>query len=484
MTTYLVLTTRLLVLLIATGLLSSSSANAHANNPPNIILIMADDQGWGQTSYNGHPDLKTPNLDAMAAKGLRFDRFYAAGPVCSPTRASVLTGRTHRRCGVESHGFALRHNEKTLAQALAAKGYQTGHFGKWHLNGLRGPGVPVLKNDPYGPGNFGFDTWLSVTNFFDRDPLMSRMGGFEEFQGDSSEIIVDQALQFIETCANHSQPSFTVIWYGTPHNPFKATEADMAPFQHLDEKSKTQLGELVAMDRSVGTLRQRLRELKLEDNTIVWFTSDNGGLPKLQPSTTGGLRGHKGTLYEGGLRVPGIIEWPQTIQPRVTDFPAVSMDIFPTIAEIAGLPDSSWIRPQDGQSLLPMMQQEAGAKRSLPIGFSFQQNAALIDNQWKLIKTKQRKSKAFRFELFDLKSDPNESTNLLSHQPKIAKALKEKMSAFLRSVEASVAGNDYDRPISPDHRQPSQWTDHEGYKPYFPEWRKRWEYQGRINKSK
>ena len=155
---------------------------------PHIVLVMTDDQGWGQTGYNNHPVLKTPNLDAMAANGLRFDRFYAAAPVCSPTRASVLTGRSNMRTGVESHGFALRKQERTLAQALKKAGYATGHFGKWHLNGLRGPGVPIRGDDTHGPGQFGFDTWLSVTNFFDRDPVMSRKGTFVEFSGDSSEI--------------------------------------------------------------------------------------------------------------------------------------------------------------------------------------------------------------------------------------------------------------------------------------------------------
>ena len=138
--------------------------------PPNFVLVMADDMGWGQTSYYSHPALMTPNLDAMASAGLRFDRFYAGAPNCSPTRATVLTGRTNDRTGVEDHGFALRRQERTIARALDEAGYATGHFGKWHLNGLRGPGAPVLAEDEHGPGVFGFDEWLSVTNFFEVDP--------------------------------------------------------------------------------------------------------------------------------------------------------------------------------------------------------------------------------------------------------------------------------------------------------------------------
>ena len=162
---------------------------------PNVVLVMADDQGWGQTGYRNHPALKTPHLDAMAANGLRFDRFYAGGPVCSPTRATVLTGRTHDRTGVFDHGYALRQQEKTLGQAMKNAGYATGHFGKWHLNGLRGPGAPIFKEDTHHPGAFGFDEWLSVTNFFDRNPIMSHKGKIEEYAGDSSEIIVDEALK-------------------------------------------------------------------------------------------------------------------------------------------------------------------------------------------------------------------------------------------------------------------------------------------------
>ena len=177
-----------------------------ASPRPNVIFIMTDDQGWGQTGYYKHPVLKTPNLDAMAANGLRFDRFYAGAPVCSPTRASVLTGRANNRTGVPSHGHALRLQEKTIASALKQAGYATGHFGKWHLNGLRGPGAPILDEDPYGPKSFGFETWMTVTNFFDLDPLMGSAQGVHQFKGDSSEIIVNQALSFIKKQKDAEKP--------------------------------------------------------------------------------------------------------------------------------------------------------------------------------------------------------------------------------------------------------------------------------------
>ena len=286
------------------------------DEPPNIILIMTDDQGWGQTGYYDHPVLKTPNLDAMAENGLRFERFYAAAPVCSPTRASILTGRTNDRTGVMDHGYALRKQEKTIAVALKKAGYATGHFGKWHLNGLRGPGVPVLKDDSHSPGKFGFDHWLTVTNFFDIDPLMSDNGSFIDLKGNSSEIIVKKALEFIKEKTSQNLPFFAVIWDGSPHDPFLASEKDRDNFNDLDNQSQHHYGELVAFDRSLGVLRKTLKDLGLENNTILWYCSDNGGLRNISPPSVGGLRGYKTTIWEGGLRVPAIIEWPKVIKPK------------------------------------------------------------------------------------------------------------------------------------------------------------------------
>ncbi|MEM7010186.1 MAG: sulfatase-like hydrolase/transferase, partial [Verrucomicrobiota bacterium] len=291
-------------ILFSAWFLILSASGLLADERPHIVLVMADDQGWGQTSYNNHPILKTPNLDAMAENGLRFDRFYASGPVCSPTRASLLTGRQHQRTGVPSHGHALRLQEQTIAHALSDAGYRTGHFGKWHLNGIRGPGVPILKDDGHSPGAHGFDDWITVTNFFDMDPLMSKMGEFVEYEGDSSEIIVQQLLDFFKANVEKDAPLFGVVWYGTPHNPFKASDEGNAPFKDLDTQSMHHYGELVAMDRSIGTLRKGLRDLGIADNTLFLFCSDNGGLPKIEPETVGGLRGNKGSVYEGGIRVP------------------------------------------------------------------------------------------------------------------------------------------------------------------------------------
>ncbi len=441
---------------------------------PNIVLVMADDMGWGQTGYYNHPILKTPNLDAMAATGLRFDRFYAGAPNCSPTRATVMTGRTNDRTGVLNHGVPLRPQEITVAQMLSEAGYQTAHFGKWHLNGLRGPGVPVLGSDIRSPAAFGFQTWLSVTNFFDRNPLLSRMGTFEDFKGDSSEVVVDQALKFIGERATSAKPFFTVIWYGTPHSPFVAGDEDKAVFAELDKASANHYGELVAMDRSIGTLRKGLRDLNVANNTLVWFCSDNGGLPKITPETVGGLNGFKGSVYEGGLRVPAIIEWPSGIsKPRITNYPACTMDILPTLVAIAAPQTQMHLRPLDGISLLPLFSRDI-QRREQPIGFRHTDRTAWIDNNYKLLKSKPR---AAAFELYDLEKDASETTNIIASQADVAKRMLSAWAAWNESVEASVAGLDYpEKKVIPAEPGPKSWVDVDDYKPWFSQWKNRPEF--------
>ena len=452
-----------------------------ADPRPNFVLVMADDMGWGQTGYYNHPALKTPELDAMAAAGLRFDRFYAGAPNCSPTRATVMTGRTNDRTGVEDHGFALRRQERTIARALDEAGYATGHFGKWHLNGLRGPGVPILAEDAHNPGVFGFDSWLSVTNFFERDPLMSRDGLFVQAQGDSSEVIVDEALQFMQRQVEQSNPFFAVIWYGTPHSPWIASEEDRADFASLDENSQHHYGELVAMDRSIGTLRAGLRALQVERKTVVWFTSDNGGLPRIEPETVGGLRGFKGSLYEGGIRVPAIIEWPEGIaEARITEFPAATMDIFPTISAIAGLPLEAALQPQDGIDLQPLFEGEQG-RREQPIGFRHTGRIALIDNDLKIVRNE---SGSETYEVFDLAADPNETVDISAERPAETARLREAVEAWNASVEASANGADYSEgDFDREESQPQWWMTQDGYAPYIDEWRGRPEYVRYIERA-
>ena len=438
---------------------------------PNIVLVMADDLGWGQIGYRGHPYLegRTPHLDAMAEAGLRFNRFYAAAPICSPTRASVLTGRVPARTGTPGLHKRLCLQEKTLSQALKDAGYATGFFGKWHLNGVKGPGVPILPDDPNHPGFYGFDEWLAVTNFFDMDPLMSRNGSFEYLPGESSEVIVGEALDFI--AARQGRPSFTVIWYGSPHHAFFCRPEDREGFPA--GKHGDQLGEIVALDRSVGMLRQGLRELGIEKDTLIWFTSDNGGLD-IDPDSVGGLSGHKGSLNEGGIRVPAIIEWPGVIESSITAFPSSTMDIMPTMVDLLDLPEDSQLAVVDGESILPLFGGKVPERKG---GIPFTtKGMALIEGRFKLLQT--GKGSSLSWSLYDLESDPKESMDLAGRFPERVQRMRSELERLMMSIEASASGKDYPegRVLQPQRTQ--SWFEMEAYQELYdtfvrlkPDWR-------------
>lgn len=438
-----------------------STLGAAEEKYPHIVLVMADDQGWAQTGYMGHPLLKgrTPNLDAMAAAGLRFNRFYAAAPVCSPTRASVLTGRIPERTGVPGLHKRLCPQEKTLSQALKNAGYATGFFGKWHLSGIKGDGVPVLASDPYHPGRYGFDEWLACTNFFEMNPLMGRNGEIQYLEGESSELMVKEGLDFIRK--NIDSPTFTVIWYGSPHFPFIASEADKEGFP--DNKQGNQLAEIVAMDRSVGMLRQGLRDLGIEKNTLVWYKSDNGGL-KTDPESVAPLQDFKGSLHEGGIRVPAIIEWPGRIAPAITDFPASTMDIMPTIVALLDLPEDSQLAVRDGESILPLFSGKT-PERSHPIPFAMK-GTALIDGNFKLLKPGNGKN--VKWALYDLEKDPGEENDISGEHPERFQKMRAHAETMVASVAASVEGKDYPEGKVIHPQRTENWAEMEEYQKLFP----------------
>ena len=258
-------------------------------------------------------------------------------------------------------------------------------------------------------------------------------------------------------------------------------ERDLKLFANLDEKSQHHYAELAAMDRSLGTLREGLRRIGIARDTLVWFCSDNGGLAGFKPDTVGGLRGYKGSLFEGGLRVPGVIEWPGGItKPRVTSFPAATMDIFPTLAEVVGLPADSMLQPQDGQSLRLLFEKEPGPRRK-PIGFRSGTRGALVDNEFKLYSRNVSKGD---FELYDLGEDPAEKEDVGTRHPEVAQRLRKLFQEWNATVDASVAGKDYPSG-KVDSPQPPRmfWTELDAYRPYFKAWRKRPEYSGRLKRK-
>lgn len=461
----------------STGLLP---VGASESKRPHIILCMADDQGWGDMAYNGHPILKTPTFDEMAAKGLRFDRFYAAAPVCSPTRGSVMTGRTPNRFGCFSWGYPIRPQETTVAEALNDAGYVTGHFGKWHLGS-------VCKGSPVNPGACGFDEWVSAPNFFDNDPILSRQGVAVQMKGESSIVTVDLALEFIRKHAKGPKPMLAVVWFGSPHVPHIAAEEDRKLYEGQDDRHQNYYGEITGMDRAMGKLRRELDSLGIRDNTLLWFCSDNGGVANV--SATGG-REQKGEIYDGGLRVPAIIEWPAHLaRHRVTSVPCCTSDIYPTLLQIAGAKPSAQ-RPLDGISILPLIDGETDA-RPQPMGFwqypekgigtptakwmselletqkagreetdparlwpdagkiekkhpadTYPGHAAWLDWPWKLHRI-QEEGLPLRFELYNLAADPMEKADLSAREDARVKSMRARSEAWLASVVRSLNGDDY-----------------------------------------
>ena len=298
-------------------------------------------------------------------------------------------------------------------------------------------------------------------------------------KGDSSEVAVAEAVSFLEKHKAGGKPMFAVVWYGSPHSPFKALAADKAEFSKLNDTSANHYGELAAMDRSIGTLRTKLRELGLAQNTLLVFCSDNGGLPNIAPDTVGGLRGFKGSVFEGGIRVPGIIEWPAAIKPRITNYPACVMDLFPTVVDLLGLPANVLLKPVDGLSLKPLFTQEL-ASRGQPIGFRYATKRALVDDRYKLLTDNLA---AGSFQLYDLQADPNERRDLSTEQPEIAAGMRKQLLAWNASMDASFAGRDYpEGKVSPPDPASVSWFETPQYAPFLAEWKLRWEYQGYLGR--
>ncbi|MFK7767178.1 MAG: sulfatase [Mariniblastus sp.] len=466
---------------------------------PNIILCMADDQGWGDVGFNGHKVLKTPHLDKLAGEGLKFNRWYAAAPVCSPTRGSCLTGRHPFRYGIyHANTGSLKSREICVQEILRQQGYTTGHFGKWHLGTLTtkikdaNRGKPGNTKDYSPPWEHGFDVCFSTESkvpTFDpmKNPAMVSkatkkgvaVGGDygtyywtgedesvpnDQLVGDDSMLIVKEATKFIEESIKNDKPFFAVIWFHAPHLPVVADKAhrDLYPDHPFGKYGQHYAGCISAIDDSVGQLRAELERLDAFDDTMLWYCADNGPESSAAkgPGTAGPFRGRKRDLYEGGIRVPGFLVWPNKVKsPRTTDIPAVTSDYLPTILDAIGVdaPD----RPLDGISLLPLIEGEM-ENRNSPIGFESKNVATWNTDQHKLVvrktkvangnhnkkkNTKEKpNSKAGEetvVELYDLLADRSEKRNIASNEPELVKQLSQALEAWQASCKKSDGGGDY-----------------------------------------
>jgi arylsulfatase A len=410
--------------------------------PPNIVLLLADDMGWGDVHHNGNDAIATPAIDRLHAEGVTLDRFYVS-PVCSPTRSSLLTGRHHLRLRVLSTtgGLEVMHgDEATLAEALKPAGYVSGCFGKWH-NGANHPSTAHGQGfDEFFGFNGGF-----FSNYF--DPELEHDGATAVRRGFITDVLTDGAVAFIEKHARH--PFFCYVPFNACHSPMQAPDELFVKYtaKGFEPKTAAEYAMVENLDANVGRILAKLDALGLAENTIVMFASDNG--PNLGKVTTprfnGGMRGGKGSLFEGGQRVPCVIRWKGTLRPggQVSRI-AQHVDVFPTLLELAAVRPPS-VAALDGRSLVPLLSGTAVAwperllfevsgrdgRDGSPIA-RYPGTARSQNHRW-VHDGKQEM-------LFDLRNDPGETDNIAARQPAIAATLSRAYDEWFEQAVAPTQG--------------------------------------------
>lgn len=450
------------------------ACNTIASDSPNIILCMADDQGWGDTGYNGHPHLRTPHLDQMAAEGVTFTRFYAAAAMCSPTRASCYTGRNPYRFGVT---FAMKGmlepTEIPITTVLKQHGYTTGHFGKWHLGTLS---KTVGDQNRWGtfakqPARYYCPPWerdvdvcfVTESKVPTWNPLIhpgpiskkqnqqaSKQGqpyGNEYFtgpgqketdnmDGDDSRVIMDRAIPFIRDAVQNDRPFFAAVWFHTPHSPVVGGPEYREMYREQPEPAQHYYACLTAMDEQVGRLRAELKSLGVADNTMLCFCSDNGPARQGSPrhvGSTKNLKGYKLSIDEGGIRVPGLMVWPNKVDsPRTIDAPCFTTDYFPTILDAIGV-DLPTDRTYDGTSLIPLITGQTNERRK-PLGFLNRdgKESVWMQHRYKLVSTESGD------RLYDIPRDPAETTDVAQQLPEVTTNMKKELTRWKATVMSDL----------------------------------------------
>lgn len=455
---------------------------------PNIVFIIADDLGYGDLGCFGHPEIRTPHLDALAAEGLKLTACYSAAAVCSPARAGIMTGRTPNRAGIYGaipylSPVHLRSTETVLPQLLRRAGYATAQVGKWHLNGYFN-----LYGQPQ-PRDFGFDHWFAVQNNAlpnHRNPENFVRNGANtgRLEGYSGGLVADEAVRWLREGRDRGKPFFLYVALNEPHEPIATDPKFSAVYRqaHPDDPSRVAYyGNVTQMDDAVGRVMAELRRQNLVGETIVWFTSDNGPARTAwhNAGSSGGFRAYKGHVYEGGIRVPGIVRWPARIKPGSTSgVPVSGVDVLPTLCELAGaaLPE----RPLDGVSVTAVFSGGVPSRvRPLYWQYLWVQNGpqvALRDGPWKVLARIEaprprggnltadvvkaiRQAPLAGFELYHVEDDPAEKHELGAREP----ARLAQLKAALEAYHAGVAADAPDWPEFVDPRyeqQVIQWPDY------------------------
>lgn len=430
---------------------SFAFAAVPVTRPPNVVVILADDVGYGDLGCYGNTRIHTPNIDALAAGGLRLTDFHANSSVCSPTRAALLTGRYQQRAGVETvfgmnPAEGLSPRVPTLPGFLRRAGYATGGFGKWHLG----------RQPPFTPASHGFDEFIGLyTGDGDYHSRVDRSGGADWWRneqpfvesGYTTDLVTHHALAFIDR--HRDQPFFLYVAHLAAHFPWQGPRdhADravggnydgLAKFGSRADKRAAYREMVEALDDGVGRIVARLRELKLTNSTLIVFASDNGGYSVehggyVDVSSNGPWRGQKGDLYEGGHRVPGIFHWPGRIAPGVSDATVLTMDLLPTCLELAGLPPPAAAEASDGVSLCgQLLRREPLPARTL--FWRRGETKAVRQGSWKLVATRGTGP-----QLFDLAADPGEKEDRAAREPQRVAAFLKAFATWESDVDASAS---------------------------------------------
>ncbi|MEO0413909.1 MAG: arylsulfatase [Verrucomicrobiota bacterium] len=456
-----------LVLLLALGLFSQPDASAEQ---PNVILVMTDDQGYGDLGCHGNPVLKTPHLDQMYAESVRFTDFHVS-PFCTPTRAALMTGNHPAKTGAyrTSAGRTMMHpEEKTVANFFANNGYATGMVGKWHLG----------DNAPHRPQDRGFqdvvwhrcggigqasDVWGN--DYF--DDTYERNGVFEKFEGYCTDVWFREAMRFVSD--NQKKPFFLYLALNAPHGPYFVPDEWAAPYKGVEGVANPNFFGMVAnIDHNMGLLRKHLEKLKLDDNTILIFMTDNGtsagakfkGLES-EPviGFNGGMRGKKSSVYEGGHRVPFFIHWPKGGLTGGMDIDTIGahIDVLPTLAELCELPAPDDSYDVDGVSLVPLLegggeewtrnhhviQYHCGPHNRLPIEpFHY---TTILTEKWRLVKASNEV-----VELYDIENDRSQLNDVAEQHPEVVEELKKHYGGFWETVNPGMT------PVSIDIGNPNE----------------------------
>jgi arylsulfatase A len=417
------------------------------NNAPNIVFVLADDLGWGDLHCYGNEAMHTPHLDAFAKQGVRLTQCYSASAVCSPSRSAILTGRTPHRNGVYTWLSAgsevhLRTSERTLPALLKAQGYTTCHVGKWHLNGkFNSPEQPQ-------PNDHGYEWWLATQNNAapsHKDPNNFVRNGepVGKQEGYSAVLVVEEAVRWLKEKRDLTKPFLLSVCTHEPHLPIESDPEFQKHYASIaDDDTRQHHGNVTQLDFAFGKLMATLDDLKLTQNTMVVFTADNGpegnGLKGRTRGSTGGLRGRKRDLYEGGIRVAGMVRWPEHIQANtICNLPVIGSDWFPTIlaATHTSVPND---RTLDGANVLPVLTgKESNIKRSVPMYWRLEmapqgKHVAMRSGDWKLVST----SDLNTVELYNLAEDPHETKDLRETEPKVFQELIAQLKPLHASIEA------------------------------------------------